>query len=509
MFRTSLGIRRSFSTSRWLMPELLSLIPALSLAWYWYGSKGAVVVAMAGLPLAYRLLRRDAVSRAAQDGTSSGLAPRDAMVNLLDRTFRHSEMSGKGFACIVIGLDEQARLSGNFGRAAEEKALDRIGDRIRGVLREPDRLSRIDVGRYAIALAPARRMDLETALQIAGRLESAIAEPFSVDATTVYCTASVGFCLSSRAPAETGASLLTAAEVALEDALRNGPSAIRGFTADIQGAARDRDTARSEIEAALENGEIVAYFQPQLSSDTGDVVGFEALARWQHPRHGVLCPAEFLPAIEETGLSARLGEIMLSQALTALRSWDRAGLNVPGASVNFSKTDLRNPNLVTKLKWELDRFDLVPGRLTVEILESVFAGTEDDVIVRNIAALSQAGIGIDLDDFGTGNASIAAIRRFAVDRIKIDRSYVTHVDSDATQQRMISAILSMTDRLGLKTVAEGVETIGEHAILAQLGCTHVQGYAIARPMPFHAVADWLTRHRAKLAKTPQLGRRTG
>jgi EAL domain-containing protein (putative c-di-GMP-specific phosphodiesterase class I) len=223
----------------------------------------------------------------------------------------------------------------------------------------------------------------------------------------------------------------------------------------------------------------------------------------------VLTPGDFLPAILAAGLAERLGEVILGQALSALRGWDRAGLRVPQVAVNFSSAELRNPNLAAKLKWELDRFDLAPERLTVEILESVMAETDNDVIVHNITALSRMGCNIDLDDFGTGHASLASIRRFSVGRIKIDRSYVTRVDSDLSQQRMVAAILSMAERLGIETLAEGVETIGEHAHLAQLGCSHVQGFVIARPMALNQTDDWLRTHRAKLDATSGVARRTG
>jgi EAL domain-containing protein (putative c-di-GMP-specific phosphodiesterase class I) len=244
-----------------------------------------------------------------------------------------------------------------------------------------------------------------------------------------------------------------------------------------------------------------------VSTHTGSITGFEALARWYHPEKGLIPPAEFLPMIEDAGLSERLGEVILYQALTALVRWDRAGLQVPTVAVNFSAPELRNPRLADKLKWELDRFDLAPNRLSVEVLENVVAQTDNDVIVSNIAALASLGCGIDLDDFGTGHASITSIRRFAVRRIKIDRSFVTRLDEDREQQKMVSAILSMAERLGLETLAEGVETPGEHAMLAQLGCGDVQGFGIARPMPVDETMEWIARHRDKLGTMPRIGSR--
>jgi len=170
---------------------------------------------------------------------------------------------------------------------------------------------------------------------------------------------------------------------------------------------------------------------------------------------------------------------------------------------------LRNPGLVEKIRWELDRFELSPDRLAVEILETVMTDCPGDTISRNIAGLSKLGCRIDLDDYGTGHASIASLRRFAVTRIKIDRSFVMKADCDPEQQRLIGAILTMAERLELDTLAEGVETVGEHALLAQLGCDHVQGFGIARPMPFDQTLDWIIAHQAKLQDVPVIGRESG
>jgi EAL domain-containing protein (putative c-di-GMP-specific phosphodiesterase class I) len=270
-----------------------------------------------------------------------------------------------------------------------------------------------------------------------------------------------------------------------------------------------RSELREDAAAALENGQIQPWFQPQISTDTGRVTGFEALARWTHPVHGPIPPDQFLPVMENAGLLERLGEVMLYHALTALKAWDCAGVHVPRVGVNFASAELHNPRLVDKIRWELDRFDLTPDRLSVEILESVVTDAPDDVVVQNIAGLAKLGCRIDLDDFGTGHASIASMRRFTVSRIKIDRSFVMKSDQDPNQQKLIGAILTMAERLEIETLAEGVETVGEHALLAQLGCDHVQGFGIARPMPFDETLDWISGHQAKLQEAPQIGRKTG
>jgi EAL domain-containing protein (putative c-di-GMP-specific phosphodiesterase class I) len=172
--------------------------------------------------------------------------------------------------------------------------------------------------------------------------------------------------------------------------------------------------------------------------------------------------------------------------------------------VNFAGSELSNPLLIRKISWELDRFDLTADRLAIEVLETVVASAPDDMITRNINALGDLGCRIDLDDFGTGHASITSIRRFGVNRIKIDRSFVLRADRDPEQQRMISAILTMAERLGVETLAEGVETVGEHVILAQLGCDHVQGFGIAHPMPMDETIAWIEAHNAKLHDVPRI-----
>ncbi|MEZ5885497.1 MAG: bifunctional diguanylate cyclase/phosphodiesterase [Paracoccaceae bacterium] len=497
-------------------PAYMGLAPATLLAWLWFGAEGATILLVAALPIA--LATRPESASGTRSPAPPEHEPRDALSGLvlraraeqaLQTVLAHAATTGKSTACLVVVLDDARLIVERHGQAAHDQAIRRVAERLRVTMRQHDTVARLEGDRFALALGPMRRADLETLIQIAARAQAAVQEPMSIDAMTLYVSCSIGLCLPGRIVEPTGTALLAAAELAADDAWRNGPSAIRAFSQEIAAHAEHRQSLRDQIEFALDHGQIVAHFQPQLSTDTGQVSGFEALARWKHPERGLLPPGEFLSALTSSGLAARLGEVILFQALNALRAWDRAGYRVPNVAVNFCREELRNPKLVDKLKWELDRFDLDAGRLTIEILETVVAETENDMVVRNIAALAGLGCGIDLDDFGTGHASITSIRRFTVSRLKIDRSFVTRVDCDPTQQRMVAAILSMAEQLSLETLAEGVETVGEHAMLAQLGCGHVQGYAIARPMPFDETIAWLERHRAKLDATPHLGRRTG
>ncbi len=491
-------------------PELMVFLPAVTLAAFWLGGEQSLIVVALGAPVIFAIV---GASRFADPGSAplpdglTGLALRPQITAQMERILRDEPVTGRTTACLVVQFDEAELLVDRHGRAAQTEVLVRCAERLCSALREGDTVARLEGGGFAVVLSAVRRLDLETVVQLAARLQSAIAPPISVNAARIYVTCSVGFCLAARSPEPTGRSLLDAAQVAADDALRNGPGAIRAFAPDMARTRADRDALRSDLESALDEGQIRAHFQPQISTNTGAITGFEALARWYHPERGLIPPAEFLPAIIESGLGDRLAEVMLYNALSALTRWDKAGYNIPTVAVNFSKSELRSPKLAEKLKWELDRFELAPSRLTVEILETVVAETDNDVVVANIAALARMGCGIDLDDFGTGHASITSLRRFAVRRIKIDRSFVTRVDVDREQQKVVSAILSMAEQLGLATLAEGVETPGEHAMLSQLGCSDVQGFGIARPMPVDETMDWIARYLARKDGTPRISHR--
>jgi predicted signal transduction protein with EAL and GGDEF domain len=506
---TEPAVQSALRISRWLRrPQLMVFLPALTLTAFWLGGERSLLAVALGVPFVFALAGAFRFDAPAADA-EGGVPLRRQVVAALDRALAARADDGGRTGCLVLLFDDAQTFVDRHGRAAQTAVIQRIGERLVTALRQTDTIAQLEGGGFAVALGAQRRLDLETAVQIAARLQSVVAEPVSVDALRMHVTCSVGFCLDSQAPAPTGVALLDAAQIAADAAARIGAGTIRAFSPGMARSRADRDALRDALEAALDDGQIRAHFQPQISADTGSITGFEALARWHHPERGLIAPAEFLPAIADAGLSERLSETMLYQSLVALSRWDRAGLGVPTVSVNFSEEELRNPRLADKLRWELDRFDLTPDRLSIEILETVVAATDDDVIVNNIAALARLGCGIDLDDFGTGHTSIANLRRFSVRRVKIDRSFVTRVDEDRDQQRMVAAILSLAERLGIDTLAEGVETRGEQAMLSQLGCGHLQGFAIARPMPVEETADWIARHNASRVQPPRIGQRAG
>ncbi|MQY43503.1 EAL domain-containing protein [Epibacterium sp. SM1969] len=490
-----------------LGPPVLAFLPALTLATYWVGGEYALLAVALGLPLFFAGLGMFTRSGNVPQDSATGFVLRDGFEMAVQEVFEASQKKGLNSAVFVLEIDQFAELETEYGAQACDDLLRQMGNRLRSVTRSRDCLARITENKFAICLNAMPHLDLELCIQLAGRYQAKIEQALSLDATSVYVTCSVGFCSRQLAPDNTADDWVAAAFAALEEAKHNGPSGMRAYSAELHHRTKRRRNLHGEVVQALESGQIQAWFQPQINTDTGQISGFEALARWVHPVHGMIPPVKFLPALEDAGLMERLSEVMVYQSLSALKAWDAAGVMVPQVGVNFAADELRNPGLVERIKWDLERFGLSADRLCVEVLETVFSDSPDDVIVRNIAALGELGCQIDLDDFGTGHASIGAVRRFNVSRIKIDRSFVTKSDRDPEQQKMVAAILTMAERLELETLAEGVETVGEHALLAQLGCNHVQGYGIGRPVPFDQTLDWIAAHQAKLKDPPAIGGR--
>jgi EAL domain-containing protein (putative c-di-GMP-specific phosphodiesterase class I) len=477
--------------------ELLLFLPALLLGSYWLGGLAGLVGAAVLLPLGLILMARQAAGPALPVSEQVGAA--------LDRALAEGAATGATTGCLVVQFDDPLVLCDRHGRARQSAILAASIARLHGAMRPGDRLYALEDGSLAVVLGPTLRIDLEAMTRLAGRLQLVAQQPMTVPTGQVQLTCSIGFCHARMLPDASGQGLLDAAQVAADEATRHRPGAIRAFTADLAQARLARDALRARFAAAVEGGEIQAWFQPQVSTDSGEVTGVEALARWQHPDRGLLTPGDFLPAIEGTELMEALGEVMVDRGLALLAAFDREGLRVPAVSVNLSAQDLRDPHLPDRLRWALDRHELAASRLTVEVLESVVALQGDDAIAEAISRIADLGCGVDLDDFGTGNASLTTIRRFALSRLKIDRSFVRGVDHDRDQQKFVTTVLALAEQLGLETLAEGVETQAEHAMLAQLGCGHVQGYVLARPMPVNGLAQWLAQHHARRAKALQIG----
>lgn len=504
-------MRKSVRDAVW-GPQLLAFLPAFCLSAYWFVGEGGLIAVALGLPVIWGLLGG---FRRREEEESSDVAPHRVASKVriaarLSALMTEADDEDRS-AVFAIALDDGDSGTGDLEGALLHDLRDQMTRRLHSLLRDGDLVVLSDHMSWIVALQPGPRLDLEVVIQQASRLQGATDDPFFTGDARHYFTSTVGFKLLRVGQDRDMHGTLDDAMSALKAAQLAGPGSVRSYAPGLDAPAQMPGTSRriSDTVEPSKAQSIIAWFQPQISTDTGAVSGFEALARMNDPEKGILPPAAFLPAMERAGQLEMLSEIMLSQGLEAIKTWDAAGLNVESIGINYAAQDLSNPKLYDKIAWELDRRDVAPHRLNIEILETVIASGADDMVTRNVTRLAKLGCQIDLDDFGTGHSSISTLRRLPVSRLKIDRSFVARADLDSEQQKMVATILMMAERLGLSALAEGVETVGEHAILAQLGCRYVQGYGIAKPMPLQETVDWVSGYQARLTQTPRINRKTG
>lgn len=284
--------------------------------------------------------------------------------------------------------------------------------------------------------------------------------------------------------------LVAAADMALNEAKVAGRRCWRVYDEALHRRSQRLHTLHRALSRAVERGELSLHFQPQVRLDGGGIVGVEALLRWHHPELGSVSPAEFIPVAEDSGLIVSIGEWVLHAALRQWRQWHQQGLPCPRVAVNLSMAQFRQPDLVQRVRQALQAHDVPPARLELELTEGVLL-QDAELALATVAALRELGVHLSIDDFGTGYSSLAYLRRFAVQRIKIDRSFVTDLPHDAEADAIVDLIVMLAQRLGLETLAEGVEHSAQAQALLGRGCRLAQGYAYARPMPADECARWL------------------
>ncbi len=473
--------------------EFVALFPILALAAYASGGPKLILAAALVLPTLLALQTfglspsRDRRHRAATTLGETPLADKASMLGMMARI---RAMPNFDSACFVLEVDDWAELERQLGAEAAQDVLDECTHRLRAALRGDDLIATLGPARYGIVLHPIAAARLNIREGIANRLCATLGAAIPMGEARLRLTACVGH-LALSSTANHAEDILDGAERALRDAQVSGPGSIRAYVPGRAKTLPSTDDLANEVPGALASGAIVPWFQPQIAAQNGDVTGFEALARWNHPTLGVLGPARLLPAIEAAGRMEDFGACIRHGAIKAALAWDRAGHAPLKVSVNAEESDLRSPHYADYVAWDLDAMGLAPERMTVEILETVAADTRDDRIMATLAALRSQGLSLDLDDFGVGQASLLSIRRFGVGRIKLDRSFVRGIDQDAELQAMVGGIVSLASKMGMLTVAEGVETAREQATLTTLGCAFLQGFGVAKPMPLEDTFQWL------------------
>lgn len=401
---------------------------------------------------------------------------------------------------IAIDIDGFSEINDSHGRRTGDLVLKHIADLLRSCSRLGDFVARDDADSF-IFMVLGREVD-DVLQGIALPLSSAIAEPIEIDGELLTVSCSIGVAPYDRhTPPE---ELLGHAEKALKEAGVNGEGGVAVYTDEMDERLQRRRRILADLKFALAHDEIAPFFQPQIETGSGRLVGFEALVRWNHPEHGVLSPWQFLGLAQEAGLMGAITETMISKSLDHFTSWQKMGLNPGRVSLNFTAEDLRRLDFVDRLSLEVERVGLEPDQVCVELLESAMIEDEDDPISKTLKRLVALGFPIELDDFGTGHSAVATLQLCEFTGVKLDRSFVTELHNRPEQRKVVRAMLSMARAMGASCVAEGVESDSERAVLAQMGCEAIQGFGIALPMTASDTTHWLENYKPKQCDGPDV-----
>ncbi|MCJ2087144.1 EAL domain-containing protein [Methylobacterium sp. E-005] len=460
-----------------------------------FGGKPATAVAL-----------RDLTARKRDEARIRHLALHDALTDLPNRylleqrlgpALEAAALDGTSVAVIYIDLDRFKAVNDVHGHAAGDALLVQAAKRMLTELRPSDTLARIGGDEFVVLLTGARAP--QRVAKIAGRLVEGLRRPFQIDDYRVEIGASAGVALFP-ADGSTTETLLRAADTALYRVKYEGRGSVRFFEPAMDAQLRARQRLEHELGGAIARDELRLFYQPIVNGRTGEIETFEALIRWQHPERGFVSPAEFIPVAEQTDLIGRIGAWVIDTACAAAAAWPQPWR----VSVNVSPTQFRQTDIPTLVATALERHDLDPARLVVEITESVFI-QDASTAVAVLTRLRGLGVRLALDDFGTGYSSLSYLQQFRFDKIKVDQSFVRRLGQDADTLAIVRAIVNLGHNLGLQITVEGVETAEQLAILRELHCEQMQGYLFARPAAVLGVSELeLARLRALFVEQPLL-----
>lgn len=393
----------------------------------------------------------------------------------LEQRSLQAETDGTRLSILHIDLDRFKEINDTLGHSAGDGMLTHAARVLRGHMGPQDFVARIGGDEFVfLACGPGKR----NLGELADRIVMAMREPVTFEGHVCRFGASIGIA-SAAGPSIDGRQLLINADLALYRAKNKGRSRHEFFTSEFQAQIIVSKKTADEIMASLEQRRFVPYYQPQFCARTLDVAGVETLARWDHPERGILLPGAFLAIAEDINAVGAIDRQILERALFDLAAWDMHGVSVPKLSVNVSSRRLHDPDLCASLR----ALPLQAGRLSFELLESIFLDDCDPKILENLAEIRKLGIDIEMDDFGTGHASIVSLTKLLPRRLKIDRQLVKPIVRSAPQRRLVSTIIEIGRSLDITVTAEGVETAAHVRLLRDMGCDTLQGFALARPMP--------------------------
>ena len=432
-------------------------------------------------------------------GALTELPNRLLLYDRIGQAIAQAQRNQEVLAVLFIDLDRFKTVNDSLGHAVGDRLLKTVAGRLESCTRGSDTIARIGGDEFVVLLGNLK--EPEDARHVSQKVLDALSEPLTIDGHELKITPSVGICAYPH-DGEDVETLMRNADTAMYYAKQMGRNNYQFFTQAMNDAAQQRLVIENDLRHAIERDEFILHYQPQLDLRTGAIIGFEALVRWLHPQRGTVSPSVFIAAAEETGLIEALGEWVLRQACSEARAWRNAGHPELQVSVNCSAQQFQRDGFVETVNLILRETGLPASCLELEITESVIVQRSEEVIAR-FAALDAMGVRISIDDFGTGYSSLSYLKRFAIHQLKIDQSFVRDISSDPDDAAIVSAIIAISHSLGLKVVAEGVETAEQLVFLKSLGCDGAQGYYFSRPVPadefVRLLEGWNVRMRAAVS----------
>ncbi len=421
----------------------------------------------------------------------TGLPNRSLFRELLTHAIAQAEGNHGQFALLFLDLDNFKTINESLGHSLGDQLLIGVGKRLQSLLPEGHAMARIGGDEFNLILE--REPHLPGIDLIAQRLIDILTEPFQIDGHSIYIGASIGIALYP-ADGQDIETLQSNADAALYQAKQQGRGILRFFSPEMTHQAKDRLTLEADLRRAIEGDELLLYYQPQIDLTSGQIVGLEALVRWQHPQRGMIPPGAFIPLAEESGLVVRLGDWVLRSACHQIKAWLDAGLAPRQTAVNVSAVQLSRGHLVESVQEVLRETGIPPERLELEITES-FVMADRDQSFKALAELRALGVRLSIDDFGTGYSSLAYLQQIEVHKLKIDLSFVRDVTTNSGNASIVKAIIALGHSLGLEIIAEGVEEQAQADYLRGLQCDVMQGYLVSRPLPVEEITGFLTDDR--------------
>jgi len=431
----------------------------------------------------------------------TGLANRQLFRELLLHVLQRAQRQDKQCALLFIDLDRFKRINDTLGHDVGDMVLQIIGNRINTCIRSSDiaalhqsksgkneQVARLGGDEFTVVLTDIAQP--EDAAQVARRILDAMALPIQIGTQELIVSASIGIALGPQDGYDVE-SLLKNADLAMYSVKDQGRNNYHFFDRTMNETVLNKFALENDLRKAIEQDQLELYFQPKINPLSGEIVGAEVLLRWKHPHRGMVSPVTFIPVAEESGFIVELGAWVLKRACEINREWQNRGMPIVPLAINLSAANFRHHDLLPGIRRTLEDLELTPNFLVIELTEGILMNDVDETI-ETLQALKDMGIYLSVDDFGTGYSSLNYLKRFPLDELKIDRSFVKDVISDPNDAAITTAIIGLAQNLKLSVVAEGVETTEQADFLLRRGCNTMQGYLFAKPMPQNEFEGLLT-----------------